>query len=71
MPLIILTVLMTVGIGLTMASVEKKSIMKNWNTNRCRIPVMFTGSYFKPADDPRTPSEFSKDNFEFCMKQLV
>lgn len=71
MPLIILTVLMTVGIGLTMASVEKKSIMKNWNTNRCRIPVMFTGSYFKPADDPRTPSQFSKDNFEFCMKQLV
>jgi hypothetical protein len=71
MPLIILTVLMTVGIGLTMASVEKKSIMKNWNTNRCRVPVMFTGSYFKPADDPRTPSQFSKDNFEFCMKQLV
>lgn len=71
MPLIILTVLMTVGIGLTMASVEKKSIMKNWEKNRCRVPVMFTGSYFKPSDDPRTPSEFSKDNFEFCMKQLV
>ena len=70
-PLAILTIVLTVGLGLSIANLEKGQIMKNWDTRRCNIPVMATASYFKPPDDPRTPSEFSTDNFKFCMKSLV
>jgi hypothetical protein len=70
-PLAILTIVLTVGLGLSIANLEKGQIMKNWESRRCDAPVMATASYFKPPDDPRTPSEFARDNFQFCMKSLV
>jgi hypothetical protein len=70
-PFIAITLCLTALLGYIMATMEKNTIIKNWSKNRCRIPVMFTASYFKPPDDPRTPSEFSSDNFNFCMKEAV
>ena len=51
--------------------VEKQSIIKNWDNRRCDLPVMFGASYFKPANDPRSDTEFAGDNMSFCMKKRV
>jgi hypothetical protein len=58
-------------LGLTLASLEKTTVMNNWDQRRCELPVMMAARFFKPKDDPRTPSDFSSDNFSFCMKTYV
>lgn len=45
--------------------------MQNWPQRRCQLPIMTGAPFFKPADDPRTSSQFAKDNFSFCMDKLV
>lgn len=70
-PLIIITFILTALLGLSVASLEKNQVMQNWNNMRCSLPVMSTASYFKPASDPRTNSQFAADNFQFCMKNIV
>lgn len=59
------------ALGLTVAKLEKTSVMNNWTKRRCEIPVMAAASFFKPNSDPRSPGEFAKENFEFCMKTYV
>ena len=58
-------------IGYVIATLERETVIKDWATRRCAIPIMVTGNFFKPGDDPRTPFQFSKDNFQFCMKTYV
>jgi hypothetical protein len=58
-------------IGYTLSTLEKNTIISNWGARRCGLPVMVAGRFFKPDTDPRTPSEFSSDNFDFCMKSYV
>lgn len=70
-PLAVLTIGLTIGLGLAIARLQKNQIMKNWKDNRCRLPVMTVASYFKPSDDPRTSSQFAADNFTFCLKEAV
>ena len=70
-PLAVLTIGLTIGLGLAIARLQKNEIMKNWKEKRCGIPVMTVASYFKPSDDPRTNSQFASDNFTFCMKEAV
>ena len=70
-PVIMITIGFFGYIGYLLASMERPAIMSNWNSTRCSILVMFAASYFKPDDDPRTPGEFSTDNFSFCMKSIV
>ena len=70
-PFILLTLGLTAGLGYVISQVERDKIMQNWEERRCEVPIMTMGSYFKPADDPRTPSQFSKDNFSFCMDRLA
>ena len=52
-------------------NVERTNIMNNWVTKRCELPIVITASYFKPLSDKRSTSEFTKENFEFCMKSYV
>jgi hypothetical protein len=59
------------ALGLTIAKLEKTTVMNNWAKRRCEIPVMAAASFFKPTSDPRSSGEFAKDNFEFCMKTHV
>ena len=58
-------------LGLTLANLEKSTVMNNWDQRRCELPVMMAARFFKPKDDPRTSSDFSSDNFSFCMKTYV
>jgi hypothetical protein len=59
------------ALGLTIAKLEKTTVMNNWTKRRCEIPVMAAASFFKPTNDPRSSGGFAKDNFEFCMKTYV
>lgn len=71
LPITILTIGLIVGLGLRIADLEMSKIRDNWDERRCDLPVMAVASRFKPADDPRTKSQFAKDNFEFCTEKLA
>jgi hypothetical protein len=70
-PLAVLTLTLTAGLGYTIARIEKDKILSEWEARRCNPAIMTVASYFKPPDDPRTATQFSQDNFKFCMKKGV
>jgi hypothetical protein len=70
-PFMLITFGLLFILGLMISSIEKSSVMKNWDKRRCDFPVMAASMFFKPDDDPRTKSQFSQDNFSFCMKSYV
>jgi len=55
------------ALGLTIASLERTSVMNNWANRRCELPVVTASMFFKPDSDPRTKGDFSKDNFNFSF----
>ncbi len=59
------------ALGLTIAGLERTSVINNWSSRRCELPVVVSGMFFKPNSDSRTKSQFAKDNFDFCMKSYV
>jgi hypothetical protein len=59
------------ALGLTISSLERSSVMRNWDKRRCELPVTMASMFFKPDWDPRSKSQFAKDNFDFCMGQYV
>jgi hypothetical protein len=69
-PIIITIVGLTIGAGILIARMGRKAVMADWANRRCEIPIMFAGSLYKPESDPRTPGQFSSDNFSYCIKQL-
>lgn len=70
-PFMLITFTLIFGLGLTISGLERTSVMNNWTSRRCELPVMAAGMFFKPDSDPRTRSEFSANNFDFCMKTYV
>jgi hypothetical protein len=59
------------ALGFAIASLEKKTVMDNWDQRRCNLPVIAAAMFFKPDSDPRTKTQFAQDNFDFCMKSVV
>jgi hypothetical protein len=70
-PFMVITFVLLFLLGLTIANLERTAVMSNWSSRRCELPILAAASFFKPEDDPRTKSEFSTANFEFCMKSYV
>ncbi len=70
-PFMLITFTLIFGLRLTISSLERTSVMNNWTSRRCELPVMAAGMFFKPDSDPRTRSEFAANNFDFCMKTYV
>ena len=70
-PFMVITFVLLFLLGLTIANLERTAVMSNWSSRRCELPILVAASFFKPEDDPRTKSEFSTANFEFCMKNYV
>lgn len=58
-------------IGLLLATMERTSVMNNWEERRCEIAIMMASRFFKPDSDPRTNDQFADDNFNFCIKSYV
>jgi hypothetical protein len=69
--LIVVTLLLTAGFAMLVASADIEEIKADWNKRRCEVPVIIVGNLFKPSNDPKTPMEFSADNFRFCIKNLA
>ena len=70
-PFMLITFGLIFALGLTIAGLEKNGVMNNWDNRRCDLPVTVAAMFFKPESDPRTSSEFAKDNFNFCMKSYI
>jgi hypothetical protein len=70
-PFLALTGILMSLLAYAVFSIEKNTIIRNWDKRRCDLPVMFGASYFKPSADSRTDTEFAQDNFSFCMKRRV
>lgn len=70
-PFFLLTFLLLFGLGITIANLERNQVVAQWSDRRCEIPVIMAASFFRPASDPRTDSDFAKDNFDFCLKSTV
>ena len=58
-------------LGLVISGLERKNVMKNWDKRRCELAVMAAAGFFKDMSDPRTKTQFAKDNFDFCMGSFV
>jgi hypothetical protein len=70
-PFMLITLGLLILLGISISTIEKSSVLRNWNKRRCEFPVMAAGMFFKPKDDPRSSSQFASDNFTFCMKSYV
>lgn len=70
-PFFFITIGLTIGFSLIIAQSNFADIMAHWDQRRCDIGPLFTAGLFKPADDPRSSTEFSMDNFTFCTKKIV
>jgi hypothetical protein len=70
-PIAAITIGLTIGFGYMLSRTNREEIMASWDKRRCDVPIMMSARYFKPPADPRTPSQFSTDNFKFCTDRLV
>jgi hypothetical protein len=53
------------------ASANIEEIKNNWEKNRCQVPIMVTAGMFMPHYYTGTATQFAKENFEFCTKQIA
>lgn len=56
--------------GYVMSKMDRAAVMQNWTERRCDMTIMLAARFFRPENDPRTPSAFASDNFDFCVKQF-
>lgn len=69
-PLAGVVILLSAGISALMLGVDVVNISSNWAERRCDPDVMITAFLYKPPDDPRTRSQFSTENFQFCVSKV-
>ena len=65
-----IVVLLTVGMSAMMGLTDIQAVMADWKNRRCDVDIMFSSFLYKPADDPRSSSQFAGDNFTFCVKTI-
>ncbi len=70
-PLFFTTLALTGGLAYLLTVNYRQEIMANWNERRCELPIMIMAGQFKPADDPREPSDFANENFTFCARTMA
>ena len=67
----LLTIGLTALFSILVSSADIKNVMANWDTRRCEIPIIFSAFLFKPGYDTRSSSDFSTDNFRFCVNKMA
>ena len=66
-----LLILLIVGLGVLLGSMDIKNIQAEWDKRRCEPTTMFSAFLYKPSTDPRSSTEFAGDNFSFCIRSLI
>lgn len=69
--LIIVTLVLSIGLGGAVAAAYRVNLTENWDEKRCDPYVVAMAGFLKPNADPRTPSQFARDNWNFCQKAYV
>lgn len=69
--ILIITFLFTLVFAFLIKSVDIDAVKGDWAARRCAAPILFTGWLYKPADDPRSGTEFMQENFNFCVSKLM
>lgn len=65
------TLALFVGLAAMIAYAFRTNISANWEAKRCDPYVVPLAAFFKPEKDPRTPTQFARDNWSFCQKEYV
>ncbi len=65
------TLALFVGLAAMIAYSFRTNISANWEAKRCDPYVVPLAAFFKPDKDPRTPTQFARDNWSFCQKEYV
>ena len=71
MPFVVLTAALAIGWATIMTLAFRSAVARDWDHRRCEPGVLMLAGWYKPDKDPRTASEFARDNFSFCQKQYV
>jgi hypothetical protein len=69
--LVAISVFLVIVLGGLLSILFRVSVFQDWENNRCKPYVIPFSSFFKPSSDPRTPSEFAKENWSFCQKEYI
>jgi len=64
---ILLLIGLTIILGIILGDSSRTDVIAHWAERRCDFDVMIAAFTYKPADDTRSPFEFSSDNFRFCV----
>jgi hypothetical protein len=64
-------VLLTASFSFMIASANIEEIKNTWDKHRCQVPIMVTAGMFRPHYYTGTATQFAKENFEFCTKQIA
>jgi hypothetical protein len=66
-----LSIILSLGLGIIIASAYRADIAANWEQRKCEPGVMAIAGAFKPNTDPRTRGEFAEDNWKECQKEYI
>jgi len=69
--LVFVTLLLCFGVVSAVTAAQRVNVSENWDELRCDPYVMLMSAFYKPSIDPRSPSEFARDNWKFCQKQYI
>jgi hypothetical protein len=70
-PLIILTIALTIGFGFVMAGSEAEAIKREWSNRRCEPYIVMTGGSYKPQTYEGSSWDFASENFNYCMGKFA
>jgi hypothetical protein len=70
-PFIFITIVLSLLLAYVITDMEKTVIQNHWSERRCDLSVMVVAGLFKDDNDPRSFGDFTKDNFDFCVKPYV
>jgi hypothetical protein len=71
LPLVILVIALTIGLGITAGSVDAIAVKADWANRRCEPLVVASGFMYKPNYEQRSSAEFAFDNLKFCTEKFV
>lgn len=64
---LIISIVFFFGFAMLIGQSSEADVMAHWADRRCDLDVMLSAFYYKPADDVRSASQFTTDNFTFCI----
>jgi hypothetical protein len=65
------TMVLFLGLAAMIAYAFRTNISANWEEKRCDPYVVPLAAFFKPEKDPRSPTQFARDNWSFCQKEYI